>query len=399
MRLFGYRGSRALFVLTFACASMAVAAAEGPKAALDAELGRIQAASHLPGFCAAIVDAGGVRYANGFGFADLAAKKAYTPSTVQPVGSVSKTLIGIALMKAVEQGLFTLDTNVNDLLPFKVVNPKFPDKPITVRHLATHTSGIVDREDVYEKAYEPGAKPKTALKDFLADYFGEKGRYYSKKNFAGSAPGQAYRYTNIGAALAGYLIEAKSGKRYADYVKTAVFEPAGMAASGWVTDEARKDNATLYENKDKAYPVYSLVTYPDGGLHTSCTDLGGYLARVIAGYRGADSTLLTQASFRTLLSPQFEAAHMPADVDPKHPNQGIFWEFLRDGDIGHYGGDPGVTTFMSFDPKSGLGRIFLTNIGGEEAMTKELAGDLKTVWLTLQTQASAFAGAAKADAR
>jgi CubicO group peptidase (beta-lactamase class C family) len=385
-----------LFAAVLGFAGAPAGAAERPGAALDAELGRIQASSPMPGFCASVVDAGGVRYENGFGFADVATKRPYAPTTVQPIGSISKTLIGVALMKAVEQGLFTLDTPVNDLLPFKVVNPQFPDQAITVRHLATHTSGIVDREDVYEKAYEPGPKPKTALKDFLADYFGEKGRYYSRKNFAGTAPGQAYRYTNIGAALAGYLIEAKSGTRYAEYVKAHVFEPAGMAASGWVTDESRSDNATLYENKGKAYPVYSLVTYPDGGLHTSCADLGRYLSRVIAGYRGADSTLLAAASFRTMLSPQFDAAHPPAGIDAKHPNQGIFWEFLRDGDIGHYGGDPGVTTFMSFDPRTGLGRILLTNIGGEDAMTPELAGSLKAAWTALREQAPA---AAKADAR
>lgn len=365
------------------------------KESLDRELAQLQATSQLPGFCAAIVDADGVRYRNGFGYADLGAKRPYTAETVQPIASVSKTLIGVALMKAVELGYFTLDTNVGDVLPFKVVNPAFPQRPITLRQLATHTSGITDREDVYEKAYEAGARPKTSLNDFLSDYFSESGKYYDKKNFTGNAPGETYHYTNIGAALAAYAIEAKAGISYADFARKYVLDVVGMPASTWYTDESKADNAKLYNGKREAFPTYALVTYPDGGLHTSCSDLGRYLGRVIAGYRGspdAANGLLAKASFQTLLSPQFDSAHLPQGLDAKHPNQGLFWEFLRGGEIGHYGGDPGVSTFMAFDPKSGLGRILLTNIGGDDVMTAELAGQMKRIWTVLQERASALPG-------
>lgn len=363
--------------------------AAGAKEPLDGELAQLQAASDLPGFCVAIVDSHGVRYRNGFGYADLETKRPYTADTVQPIASVSKTLIGVALMKAVELGYFTLDTDVGTLLPFKVVHPADPDRPITLRQLATHTSGITDREDVYEKAYEPGARPTTALKDFLADYFSEKGRYYSRRNFTSKAPGEAYHYTNLGAALAAYAIEAKAGISYADFTRKYLFDPVGMPASGWFTDESR-DNARLYGAKRKPYPVYSLATYPDGGLHTTCTDLGRYLGRIIAGSRGEDGAgLLTRDSFRTMLAAQFDPAHLPAGFDAKHPNQGLFWEFLRNGEIGHYGGDPGVSTFMAFDPDTGVGRILLANVGGEDAMTDELAGQIKRIWTTLGAHATA----------
>lgn len=381
--------SARVLAIAFAASAPTLHAATAQES-LDRELAQLQTKSQLPGFCAAIVDAAGVRYRNGFGYADLKAKRPYTADTLQPIGSISKTLIGVALMKAVELGYFTLDTDINDVLPFKVVNPAFPGRPITVRQLATHTSGIVDREDAYEKAYEPGAKPKMALKDFLSDYFSEKGRYYSKKNFAATAPGEAYRYTNIGAALAGYLVETKAGTSYADFTKKYVFDAVGMPSSSWFTDETKTSNARLYNGKREPYPVYGLVTYPDGGLHTSCAELGGYLGRIIAGYRGSPdgaNGLLAKASFQTMLSPQFDSAHLPKGLDAKHPNQGLFWEFLRGGEIGHYGGDPGVSTFMAFDPKTGIGRILLTNIGGEEAMTAELAGELKQVWTALQQHA------------
>lgn len=377
------RASRRVLTLLVSSALPLLAHAGGVKDTLDEALAQQQARSDLPGFCAAIVDADGALYQNGFGFADVAAKRRYTADTVQPIASVSKTLIGVALMKAVEQGLFTLDTHVNDVLPFKVVHPRFPDRPITLRQLATHTSGIVDRAAVYEKAYEQSAAPRTSLKEFLVAYFDKKGRYYDRRNFADTAPGEAFGYSNIGAALAGYAIEAKSGMSYADYTRKFILEPARMASSGWSLDEARNDNATLYEAKGKPYPTYSLVTYPDGGLHTSCADLGRFLAQVIAGRRGG-SGLLATASFEAMLAPQFDPARPPKGVDAKHPNSGIFWMFLGDGEIAHYGGDPGVSTFMAFDPKTGLGRILLANIGGEDAMTKALAGQMKNLWTTLQ---------------
>ncbi|MBN4683912.1 beta-lactamase family protein, partial [Pandoraea nosoerga] len=107
----------------------------------------------------------------GFGYADVASKRPYTPQTVQPIGSISKTLIGVALMKGVERGWFTLDDDIDTLLPFPVRNPDFPDKPITLRQLATHTSGIVDREAVYEAGYVAGDRNDLQIAGFLKDYF------------------------------------------------------------------------------------------------------------------------------------------------------------------------------------------------------------------------------------
>lgn len=99
----------------------------GPaNASLDATLASLQARSPLPGFCVAIVDASGVRYAEGFGYADVAAKRPYSANTIQPVASVSKTLIGVALMQAIEDDLVGLDNDVRDVLPFRVANPGFP---------------------------------------------------------------------------------------------------------------------------------------------------------------------------------------------------------------------------------------------------------------------------------
>ena len=348
---------------------------------LDAEMKRLYAESKFPGFCVAVVNKDRILYQNGFGFADADKRIPYTTGTVQPVGSVSKTLIGVALMKAVEQNHFTLETNINDLLPFKVSSPHSPARAIKVKHLATHTSGILDREEVYAKTYVDGTNTDSTVKDFLFAYLNDKGKFYSKSNFSENAPGADFHYTNIGATLDAYVIEAKSGMSYADYTRKHILDPLRMNGSGWLLNETSLAHAKLYDAKRKPYPTYTSITYPDGGLRTSCGDLSTYLVEIIKGYAGR-SELLKAKSFQTMLSPQFTAKNPPRNIDPKEPNQGIFWQFRRNGSIGHSGSDPGVGAFIVFDPRRELGRIFITNMDIEDA---QAAAQFATIWKTLES--------------
>ena len=119
---------------------------------LDTKLTEIAEKGHLPGFGVAIVSKDKTLYQKGYGYADLANKKPYTKNTVQNIGSVSKTFIGVSLMKLVERGKLILMTRISDILPFKITNPYYPESPITIRQLATHTSTLKDT-DYYQKTY------------------------------------------------------------------------------------------------------------------------------------------------------------------------------------------------------------------------------------------------------
>jgi CubicO group peptidase (beta-lactamase class C family) len=105
------------------------------------------------GFSVSIIDDKGLIYENGFGYTDIELKNKYTPNTTQNIASISKTLIGISLLKAQEQGKLDLNEPINKYLPFKIINPNYPDKPILIRHLAYHTSSIIDVDEVYSKSY------------------------------------------------------------------------------------------------------------------------------------------------------------------------------------------------------------------------------------------------------
>ena len=105
------------------------------------------------GFSVSVVDDKGLIYDKGFGFTDIDQNNPYTSNTIQNIGSISKTLIGISLLKAQELGKLDLNDPINKYLPFKIVNPNYPDHPILIKHLAYHTSSIIDLDEIYGKSY------------------------------------------------------------------------------------------------------------------------------------------------------------------------------------------------------------------------------------------------------
>lgn len=117
---------------------------------LTEQLTKISTQTDFNGFGVAISNENEVLYQNGFGIANLEPKQKYDENTVQNIASVSKTFIGIAILKAQELGKLQLDDPINKYLSFKVTNPYYPNIPITIRQLTTHTSSINDNE-VYMK--------------------------------------------------------------------------------------------------------------------------------------------------------------------------------------------------------------------------------------------------------
>ena len=113
---------------------------------LSIAIDKIYQQGHVNGFSVAIVNDSAILYNKGFGLADIATQKPYTKNTVQNIASISKTFIGVALLKAQELGKLRLDDPINNYLPFEVKNPNHPEAPITIRHLATHTSSILDTD-------------------------------------------------------------------------------------------------------------------------------------------------------------------------------------------------------------------------------------------------------------
>lgn len=284
---------------------------------LQENLTKIQSQSNLPGFALTIIKNENIEFSEGFGYADRATKTQFTSETILPIGSISKTFIGFSVMKAIDLGYFTLETDINTILPFKIINPHQPNKKITINSLVTHTSGLVDNEKFYIQAYNKGKKPTIKLGQYLKEYYSPKGKFYAKANFDKSKK-TTYNYSNIASALTAYLIEIKSNMTFSEFTKKHLFEPLQMNNSHWFYDEdfAAK-YATLYqvdksdsqfrylENSNGSLKTYSCATYPDGSLKTSVSDLAKYSIEMLKGYNGK-SSLLSKSSYETLFKKQFD---------------------------------------------------------------------------------------------
>lgn len=352
---------------------------------LTRELGEVYKRGQFVGFSVAIVGEDGVQYEHGIGFANAAQHKRYTQHTIQNIASVSKTLVGVALLKAQELGKLKLDDPINKYLPFKVSNPHFPAVEITIRQLAAHTSSIADNDTYLKKGYILKANQdlsnlKTELEDeqvlnpvdsavalpvFLRNYLSAQGKWHQDNCFTPHRPGEIFEYSNVGAALAAYVIEAATGKNFSAFTKEYILRPLKMKASGWRFDQVDFSNyATLYSKPGTAMAYYTITTYPDGNFITSAHDLAYFLMELVKGYAG-HGTILNQASYKELFTAKLTAINFLKRGD-KNPygdtyNYSIFMGFSVAGNIGHTGGDPGVSTIMFFNPSTKVGRLLLVN--------------------------------------
>ena len=137
------------------------------------------AQTHTPGLSVAIVRAGRTVFTAGYGLADVAAARPVTPDTAFHIASVSKVVTGTALLQLLEQGNYQLDEPIGPYLDFPVRHPRFPDVPLTFRHLFTHTSGISDVRYGQTPAFSVVGDPTLPLRDFLVGYLTPGGAWYA----------------------------------------------------------------------------------------------------------------------------------------------------------------------------------------------------------------------------
>lgn len=321
----------------------------------------------IVGLSAAVIVDKKVAWKKGYGFSDRENRIPFTTSTLMNIASVSKTITGACIMKAVEQGKVSLDEDINTYLPFKIINPYHPDSKITLRNLATHTSGLADRYPLYtDSLYTYGKDAELPLSDFLKNYFVPGGKYYSRENFIDHEPGTYREYSNIGAGLAGYIVELRTGMKLNQYSRKYIFKPLGMARTGWFLSEVDLKSHTRLYSKDsstiKQIPLYGCVTYPDGGVRTSVDDLSRFFILLLQNGSYKGKQLFREKDIREMLRFQFTGDHKPDNVNPDKLNSGIFWATKMGGKrIGHNGSDPGVRTFMLSDLNQEIAVILFAN--------------------------------------
>ena len=221
---------------------------------------------HVPGVSVAVIKDGKIIKVEGYGLSNVELNVPARPDTVYKIGSVSKQFIASGIMLLIQEGKISLDDNISKFLEGT------PDtwKAITVRHLLTHTSGIV-RE-------APGFDPLKIQND--ADVI--KTAYPLPLRFA---PGEKWEYCNVGYFTLAEIIYKVTGKPWSDYLGERLFMPLEMNATRTttVTDlvQSRASGYVWRNGKLQNAEVYFALR-PSGAFLSTVLDLAKWDAALYA---------------------------------------------------------------------------------------------------------------------
>jgi CubicO group peptidase (beta-lactamase class C family) len=353
-------------VLAIACSlAAATAAAQSPVAdlapppmeAVEAAVTATLTRAGIPGASVAIAVSGRLRFAQGYGTADLENGVPARAGTMYRLASVSKPITAAAVLKLAEEGRLDLDA------PIQRYVPAFPEKawPLSARQLLSHLGGVRHYRDDEPTNTAPCATISCGLA-------------YFKDDPLAAEPGVRYLYSTYGYNLLGAAIEGASGRPYLDYLKEAVFTPASMAsirpdevrplipgrAQGYVRLEGGQVlNADL---ADVSYKV------PGGGFIATASDVARFGAALLGG------ALLSKESLAGMLTPQRERGG-------RATGYGLGLNVAASGprrEAWHTGGQERVSTVLFLLPDEGVSVAVLSNLQGvgQElvALARRLAG-------------------------
>lgn len=183
--------------------------------------------THTPGCAVGIAQGGRVLHTRGYGMADLAGGRAITPSTILESGSVAKQFTAAAVLLLVQDGKLRLDDDARTVIPELPVYAR----PITIRHLLTHTSGLREWSNLVEwQGWPRGTRVHTQ-----SDFF----ELITRQTALNYPVGDYYSYTNSGFLLLRIVVERVSGLPFAQFTAQRIFTPLGMTHTLWRDDFTR----------------------------------------------------------------------------------------------------------------------------------------------------------------
>jgi serine beta-lactamase-like protein LACTB len=318
-------------------------------AQIYAQLQQLRETAHAPGATAAVMVQGKLVFSGGVGVADIENNVAIDGASVHNIGSLSKVVGVIALMQLVEQGRIDLDA------PIQTYAPWFPVKqaPITVRQILTHTSGIRHYRDG-----EFGDGEVLRFQQFASIQQACRRWQDEPLDFL---PGSHWNYSSFATNLLQAAIEQASGRGMEQYLRTQLWQPAGMIASQFdVPDRIIARRARGYEwdaatatlrNAQQENVSYK---YFGGGMLASDEDL------VRMGHALNSGKLLGAAAIAEMYRPQLDPAlpALPSAAGKKPvqvPVQGLIWRRLRDAYgrdyVGHSGSVKGTLSYLANYPQ------------------------------------------------
>jgi CubicO group peptidase (beta-lactamase class C family) len=225
------------------------------------------AAPGSPGCALGIMRDGRLVYAKGYGLANLELGVPITPATVFDLGSVSKQFTALAIVLLAQDGKLSLDDEVQKYLP---EIPRY-ERPVTVRHLLHHTSGIRDYIDLL---FWSGVQEESVTGDR------EALEILSRQRAANFTAGAEHLYSNSGYFLLSQIVKRASGRSLREFAAERIFNPLGMRHTFFLDNHAEivPGKAGSYAPAGRARDRFQLALANweqtgDGGVQTSVEDL------------------------------------------------------------------------------------------------------------------------------
>ncbi len=295
-----------LFVTALmACGKAATDAPSNPAESVDAKLDRIMtdalAKRELPAASLVVVKGDQIVYAKGFGQADIASGRAMTDSTPTVIGSTSKPLTALGVLRLVQLGKVALDSPLARYTPdLRFKDPRAA--AITVRHLLTNRSGIVSGF----------SGPAHVIPSIQDDQAVERIARETAALPLDFAPGTGYVYSNRGWLLAGYLIQRVAGEPVETFMKREVFDALGMTGTTlefWKVGNLLTGYAEGFKVRNQPSTASLHRGYGPSGMTVSTPrDMGRLLVAMLNGGKTVLNTqFLTPELIAEAIRPQAEA--------------------------------------------------------------------------------------------
>jgi CubicO group peptidase (beta-lactamase class C family) len=318
------------------------------------------AREHIPGTEVGIYRRGEILLAKGYGLADVELNVPVKPETLFQSGSVGKQFVSAAIMMLVEEGKVGLDDSIVKYFP----NAPASWKPILVKNLLSHTSGLAE----YESKERSGPKGPFYLRlDFTEDELLSKAEAMPIE----FKPGEKWNYRNTNYLLLGILIHRVKGKFYADYLTERIFKPLGMTSTQLISDaDIVPNRSSGYElhgdklqNQSWVSPTFNSTA--DGALYFNVLDLAKWDAALYG------TSLLKQSSLDRIWT-----VFPLNDGKPNPGHYGFGWDIdtLNGHKVFEHGGAwQGFTCQISRYVDDNLTVVVLTNLDSGHARPGQIA--------------------------
>ncbi len=328
------------------------------------------------GVSVAVVKHNHIVYTRSFGFKNVEAKLPLSDTDIFRIASISKSFSAASIMQLAKEGKLSLNDDFSNLIGFTIRNPKYPDIPITLKMVLSHTSSINDSQDYTSlDIINPSKNPNYA------------------KCYSEYAPGKGYKYCNLNYNMVGAVIERISGERFDNYVRHHILQPLGiyggycvdsLDASRFVTLYEYDSTATKFTPADMAYGSrreqlqhyvmgYSTpILSPTGGMKVSATSLAQWMM-IHMGYGKHNGVRVISRKYSKLMQKKIseEEGYGMAMMNVRNM---IYGQLLT----GHTGTAYGLYSAMFFSHKKHFGIVAIIN-GCSPIYTDDLNSGLRAV--------------------